>query len=101
MRRYNLRAKDTHFRVGDKCLILQRDRTASSVFSRWKGPATIVQVCSPYSYMVELDGGRYHLHANSLRKFNVSAEEVECNSLACDIYSIVEECTVVNNCYVV
>ena len=53
------------------------------------------------SHMVELDGGRYHLHANSLRKFNVRAEAVECNSLACDIYSIDDECTVVNNCNVI
>lgn len=88
---YNLRSKDKHFEVGDKCLILQRDSTASSVFSRWKGPATIVQVCSPYSYMVELQGGRYHMHANSLRQFNVRAEEVECKSVSCDMYSMSDD----------
>ena len=36
VRHYNLRAKDKHFCVGDKCLILRRDSTASSVFSRWR-----------------------------------------------------------------
>jgi len=98
---YNLRSKDKHFEVGDKCLILQRDITSSSVFSRWKGPATIVQVCSPYTYMVELNGGRYHLHANNLRQFNVRTEEVVCKSVSCDMYSVVDEMLYVNSCNVI
>jgi hypothetical protein len=60
VRHYNSKSRDKQFVVGDKCLILQRDSSASSVFSRWKGPATVVQVCSPYTYIVELNGGRYH-----------------------------------------
>jgi hypothetical protein len=98
---YNLRSKDKQFNVGDKCLILQRDTTASSVFSRWKGSATVVQVCSPYSYMVELNGGRYHLHAYNLRHFHFRATEVECNSASCDMYSVIEELSHINNCNVV
>lgn len=100
VKHYNLRAKDKHFQVGDKCLILQRDSTSSSVFSRWKGPATVVQVCSPYSYMVELNGGRYHMHANNLRQFSVRAEEVECKSVSCDMFSVVDD-LYVNSCNVI
>ena len=65
VKHYNLRARHKQFAVGDKCLILQKDSTSSSVFSRWKGPAIICQVCSPYTYMVEYDGGRYHRHVNT------------------------------------
>ena len=73
---YNLRSKDKHFTVGEQVLLLQPDSTASKVYSRWKGPATIVEVRSPYSYLVELDGARYHVHANKLRKFHVRVDEV-------------------------
>ena len=59
--RYNLRSRDKHFTVGEKCLVLQRDNTASKVFSRWRGPGEIVEVKSPYSYIVALDGARYHI----------------------------------------
>jgi len=55
--------------VGEKVLILQKDYTASRVFLRWKGPATIVEIISPYSYLVEIDGARTVYHANHLRKF--------------------------------
>src|SRR5664279_1920761 len=107
VRHYNLKSKDKQFAVGDKCLILQRDSTASSVFSRWKGPATVVQVCSPYTYMIELNGGRYHMHANNLRKFNVRADEVECKSISCDfLYDNSSDSIrlgegVVNNCTII
>jgi hypothetical protein len=55
---YNLHARDKHLEVGEKCIVLQRDSTHSSVFSRWKGPATNLQVCSPYTYQIELNGGK-------------------------------------------
>ena len=32
--RYNLRSRDKCFSVGEKCLVLQSDNTASKVFSR-------------------------------------------------------------------
>ena len=47
---------------------------ASKVYSRWKSPATIVEVKSPYSYLVQLDGACYHVHANKLRKFHVRVD---------------------------
>ena len=47
-----------YFTVGEQVLILSPDSTASKVYSRWKGPATIVEVKSPYSYLVEYNGAR-------------------------------------------
>ena len=72
---YNLRSKDKHFTVGEQVLMLTPDTTCK-VYSRWKGPASIVEVKSPYSYIVELDGARQHVHANKLRKFHVRVDEV-------------------------
>ena len=57
-------------------LWLQRDSTACNSYSRWKGPATVVDVKYPYSYRVQLDGARYHVHANKFRKFHVRVDEV-------------------------
>lgn len=99
---YNLRSKDKHFTVGEQVLILSPDSTASKVYSRWKGPGTIVQVRSPYSYLVELDGARHHVHANKLRKFHlrvdeviyepiVVEEELNCQSVSVDTCSIIYE----------
>ena len=39
--RYNLRAQDKVFSVGDSVLVLSPDSTSSKVFSRWKGPGVI------------------------------------------------------------
>jgi len=80
--RYNLRSRDKHFNVNDQVLILQPDSTASHLHSKWKGPATIVEVRSPYSYIVELNGARYRLHANLLRPFYVKTVEVDVNQFA-------------------
>jgi hypothetical protein len=57
-------------------LILMPDSTASKTFSRWKGPAIIVEKRSPYSYLVELNGARHHIHANHLRKFYAQIDEI-------------------------
>ena len=59
------------------------------------GPATVVDVRSPYSYTVELDGVRRHFHANKLRKFHVRVDSVTCDSLD------VLESQSVNTCAVV
>jgi transposase InsO family protein len=83
VRTYNKRARDKHFAIGEKCLILQKDDTSNAMFSKWKGPAVIVDVKSPYSYIVQYNGIQYHLHANRLRKFLVRADDVECN---CTMY---------------
>jgi len=78
---YNLRSKDKHFDVGEQVLIFSPDSTSSRMFSKWTGPATVVEVRSPYSYIVELDGVRKHFHANKLRKFHVRIDSVKSTSL--------------------
>jgi len=79
--RYNLRSRDKTFVEGDKCLILHPDSTTSKVFSRWKGPADIIEVLSKNSYLVELDQKRYKMHANNLRKLYVRVNETVCHSI--------------------
>lgn len=94
---YNLRSRDKHFNVGDQVLILMPDSTGSRLFSKWSGPATVIEVCSPYSYIVELDGVRKHFHANKLRKFHVRVETVVCDSLIDDLdIKAVNTCATVN-----
>ena len=79
---YNLRSRDKHFTVGESVLVLLPDSTSSKVFSKWKGPAKIIEVRTPYSYIVELDGGqRQLLHANRLRKYHLRVDEVKCSSV--------------------
>ena len=65
----NLRSADKHFEVGQQVLVLVLipDTTDSKLFSKCKGPATVVAVRSPYSYEVNLDGNVRHYHANHLR----------------------------------
>ena len=93
---YNLRSRDKHFEVGEQVLILRPDSTSSHMFSKWTGPGTVVQVRSPYSFIVEIDGVRRHFHANHLRKFHVRVESVVCDSLIEDLESkIVNTCAVV------
>jgi transposase InsO family protein len=96
--RYNLRSLDKHFSVGERVLILHKDSTASRTFSRWKGPATIVEVRSPYSYLVEIDGARRVYHANQLRKFHVRVNEVSCDSFAVGVNP---ELYYINSCAVI
>jgi len=62
--------------VGQQVLVLIPDTTASKLFSKWRGPATVVAVRSPYSYEVNLDGNVRHYHANHLRKYHVRVESV-------------------------
>ena len=76
--RYNRRSRDKHFQVGEMVLILTPDSTSSRTFSRWQGPAQVVKVCSPYSYIVEHNSNQHHLHANKLKPFVVAADEVTC-----------------------
>jgi len=57
------------------------DSTSSRMFSKWSGPDTIVEVRSPYSYIVDIDGVYKHFHANKLRKFHVRVDSVTCNRL--------------------
>ena len=92
---YNLRSRDKHFAVGDKCLLLQPTNTASKVFSRWRGPGEIVEVLSPYSYIVEFEGVRHHVHANRLRRYCVRVDEVVCDSFIAPLSEAECCCTLV------
>ena len=87
---YNLRSKDKHFEVGEKVLIIMPDSTASRAFSKWTGPATVVEVLPPYSYAVDVAGTKRRFHANKLRKFHVRVE-----SVAYDSWCFVNTCAVV------
>ena len=71
---YSLSNKDRHFEVGEKVLILMPDSTASRAYSKLTGPATVVEVLSSYSYVVNVVGTKCHFHANKLRKLNVRVE---------------------------
>jgi len=89
---YNLRSQDKSFDVGEQVLILAPDSTASKTFSRWKGPAIIMVKKSPYSYIVDLDGTRMHIHANKLRKYHNRVTEVQCiipQNVPLDAYSAI------------
>ena len=73
---YNLRARHKSFEPGDRCLILQPASTSSHALRRWKGPATVIEKLSDYSYVVEYNDARYRLHANLLRKFHTSCHRL-------------------------
>jgi len=72
--RYNKRARDKHFVIGDPVLLLSPESTSSSTFRKWRGLGRIVEVCSPHSYIVELDGSKQHVHANRLKRYIVSSD---------------------------
>ena len=78
---YNRKSKDKHFNVGDSVLILAPDSTSSKLFSRWQGPAKVVKIVSPYSYLVEIDGSVKQLHANRLREYLSSTIEATCSNV--------------------
>ena len=81
---YNLRSTERHYEVGDKVAVLSPDSNGAKLYSRWQGPGTIIQVKSPYSYIVELDGKPRHVHANKIKKFIVRIEK-----------AVVQSCTVI------
>ena len=92
--------KDTFFdrtcvAVKRQVLILIPDSTSSKVFSRWRGPGTILEVKSKHSYIVEFDGTCRHLHADKLRKYHLQVDEIVCNSYTC--FGMLNECNV-NQC---
>jgi len=76
VKRYNLRAREKSFAIGDLILWLTPDSTSSRTFSRWRGPARVVEVLSPHSYIIEIDGTRQHVRANKLKRFLVSSDSV-------------------------
>jgi len=77
---YNLRSTDRQYQLGDKVAILSPDTKGAKLYNRWHGPGTIVQVKSSYSYIVELDGKKQHVHANKMKKFNERIEQALVNN---------------------
>ena len=93
--RYNRRSCDKSFTIGENVLVLQKDSTASKVFSRWIGPAVIYEVQSPYSYVVEFaDGSRRVLHANHMRKFHTRAQSI---TYSMSLLASANSCTIIND----
>ena len=79
--RYNRRSCSKSFTVGEHVLVLQKDSTASKVFSRWLGPAVVCEIQSPHSYVVEFDDGSCRvIHANHLRKSYIRTQCVTYDS---------------------
>lgn len=101
LRSYNRRSRDNHFIIGEQSLILQKDDVSNAMFAKWKGPATTVDVKSPYSYVVEYNGAQYHLHANKLRKFYIRADEAECNNTAYATPDSFEEVAGICSCAII
>jgi transposase InsO family protein len=77
---YNLRSTDRKYEVGDKVAVLAPDFGSSKFYSRWQGPATVVKVKSPYSYIVEIEGKQRHLHANKIKRYHERLEQAMINS---------------------
>ena len=69
-RKYNVRSSDRSFCVGDRVIILAPVKGGSKFMKRWQGPGVIVKVKAPYSYLVEIEGCKHHLHANKIRKYH-------------------------------
>jgi len=77
---HNLRSRDKRFDEGDKVSVLDDD-AAGKLCKRWQGPATVVRIKSPYSYLVDMGDGRVrHVHANKMRKFHVCVQS--CNIIS-------------------
>lgn len=74
--RYNLRAREKTFTVGDNVLILQPSST-HKLLNTWIGPATIVELTRQHSAKVELeDGSIRELHFNKLRPYVSRAQHI-------------------------
>jgi hypothetical protein len=76
--RYNLRARPKSFEVCDQVLILSPDTTSSRLWARWQAPATVIEVKSPHSCIVDFQGVRKHVPISKLRHF-----ETRCNVITC------------------
>jgi len=95
--RYNLRAREKSFQIGDKVLILTPDSTSSKFFSRWVGPAVIKDKVSAHSYLVDMDGAVKHLHADKLRKYHINVEEISCDTISAgQINTKVNHCAIIH-----
>jgi hypothetical protein len=77
------------------------DSTASVTFSRWKGPGLIIEKRSPYSYWVELNGARHHIHANHLCKFYAKIDEIDWVSDTVNMCEDVDHNVNATNCVII
>lgn len=78
---YNLRSTDRKYQLGDKVVVLAPVVSSGrKYYSRWQGPGIVTEVKSPYSYVVEVDGKKRHLHANKIRKFHERIEQAVVNN---------------------
>ena len=74
---HNRRAHDRHFNEGEQVLVLAPEG-GSKLFNRRQGPATVVKVKSPYSYLVDMGNVNVrHVHANKMRKFIAMVQSCE------------------------
>ena len=68
--------------MGQQVIELLPD-SSNKLLRRWQGPGTVVQVKSPYSYLIKLEQGqRRWLHANKLRPYHRRVNEVVINNCA-------------------
>ena len=70
--------------------------STTRMWSRCKAPATVVEVKSPNSYIVEIDGRRQHVYSNKLRRYDVRVDEVICNTLVMSDMTI-DSCSIVHD----
>jgi len=94
--RYNLRAREKSFEIGQKVLVLIPDSTSSKTFSRWVGPAVIKDRLSNHTYLVDINGSRKHLHADKISKYHIQIDEA-----TCDTVTTGHENTKINHCAVI
>jgi len=96
--RYNRHARDKSFSVGESDLVLQKDSTSSKVFSKWIGPAIVVEIQSPHFYVVEFNGGsKRTIHANQIRKFHTRTQAVTCDTELLISFCDVNACALISD----
>ena len=99
--RYNLRSCEKSFVPGEKVLILRKNTTSSKTFSSWIGPGEIIEVKSPSSYLVDVDGARKVYHVNDLRKYHIRIDRAQCDNLCIGLPQFRDSDGTVNTCAVV
>ncbi|GBL99975.1 Retrovirus-related Pol polyprotein from transposon 17.6, partial [Araneus ventricosus] len=75
-RRYNLRAREKSFQVGEKVLILD-SVSPHKLLKKWIGPVTIIALTRPHSVLVRMeDGATKETHVNKIRPYLARVEQV-------------------------
>ena len=94
--RYNLRAREKSFNIGQKVLILMPDSTSSKLYSRWVGPGVIKEKKSAHTYLVDTNGSLKHIHADKLREYHIAVDEIVCDTVVAGYAQ-----TKINHCAVI